>query len=599
MKRIMFSLLLIIITMPISAQYKPSLVDVMDIITNARTYADKEPWSNDKIYQEVKRIIDKDPDYYINKRLSFRDSKGELFVSGDTLLTTAAQYGNVELVKYLIDKGADMYLEGQTSPLFAAAWGNSAEVVDLFLHNDSNDPSTLKYKYNGINNIEPRLNETPLMVAIKFFPMTYYDNRAEENINDAVIALLKSPELDINLTNNKGVNAATYAFQGMYNGGYGCRECVIVFKKLLEKGAQKDKTLHLTDYDVIKILQTQRLREFLNDEKEENFKVLFFEYLFGVPIGDDRVVQSGLDKAFFEHLSDANPQELTSIIAQLEQIGKTIGTNETISDTTKAPILQTVCTPVTFDYTAEDGEFPYLLNLISRYNTGTSIGNRNIVRVDGIDIWSHVFKKINEHPEYMNMIYDYKTILTAAGSLSSNAFLKFLERKNGLPKDSNNNVIRNIIDHKDQESQKYLAISPLITAAQYGPTFKSANINLLLRNGADVNARHPENLCTPLMYAIIYDNWGAFNKLLATKKIKLDLESIENKNALRYAYEKGCPALADNGDICSRLVEAGSPIDNDLLNDENFMNKYAANYPQINKELIKNISTIGHEGPFY
>lgn len=85
--------------------------DVLDIITNARAYEDKETWSNEKIYKEVKRIIDKDPDYYINKRFSFRDSKGELFVSGETLLTAAAQYGptlksaNINL---LLRNGADV-----------------------------------------------------------------------------------------------------------------------------------------------------------------------------------------------------------------------------------------------------------------------------------------------------------------------------------------------------------------------------------------------------------------------------------------------------------------------------------------------------------
>lgn len=156
------------------------------------------------------------------------------------------------------------------------------------------------------------------------------------------------------------------------------------------------------------------------------------------------------------------------------------------------------------------------------------------------------------------------------------------------------------LSFRDSKGELFVSGDTLLTtAAQYGPTLKSANINLLLRNGADVNARHPENLCTPLMYSIIYGNWGAFNKLLADKKIKLNLESSENKNALRYAYEKGCPALINDDNVCSKLIEAGSPIDNDLLNDENFMNKYAANYPKIKKELIKNISTIGHEGPFY
>lgn len=211
MKRIMFSLLLIIITMPISAQYKPSLGDVLDIITNARAYEDKETWSNEKIYQEVKRIIDKDPDYYINKRLSFRDSKGELFVSGETLLTTAAQYG---------------------------------------------------------------------------------------------------------------------------------------------------------------------------------------------------------------------------------------------------------------------------------------------------------------------------------------------------------------------------------------PTLKSANINLLLRNGADVNAKHPENLCTPLMYAIIYDNWGAFTVLIKHKQINVNSKSI----ALTYAYQKGCPSLVNGEDICTQLINAGSEIDPELIKDEKFMVNHVKGYPEIKKQIIKDIS---------
>lgn len=79
------------------------------------------------------------------------------------------------------------------------------------------------------------------------------------------------------------------------------------------------------------------------------------------------------------------------------------------------------------------------------------------------------------------------------------------------------------------------------------------------------------------------------------------MESSENKNALRYAYEKGCPALADNGDICSRLVEAGSPIDKDLLNDEKFMNKYAESYQQINQQIKNagNVYITEREGPFY
>ena len=38
MKRLILAVLLIVITMPISAQYKPGLGDVLDIITNARAY---------------------------------------------------------------------------------------------------------------------------------------------------------------------------------------------------------------------------------------------------------------------------------------------------------------------------------------------------------------------------------------------------------------------------------------------------------------------------------------------------------------------------------------------------------------------------------
>ena len=210
-------------------------------------------------------------------------------------------------------------------------------------------------------------------------------------------------------------------------------------------------------------------------------------------------------------------------------------------------------------YCDKDDDFNYLLCLISRKPIKTSL-DPMVQPVDGIDVWTYAIDKVKKHPEYLDMVSDHKTLLTAAGSAGSVGFIIEFTKRGA------------IIDQND-------AISPLISASQTG---RESTIDYLLRHGANINAQAPETLYTALMTAIIFDRMDALETLFKSAdkyKLNLDLNlvSSENKTALKYAYEKGCIVRSEKTneqyDICALLIDRNAEIDDDLLNDQMF-NEY-------------------------
>lgn len=230
------------------------------------------------------------------------------------------------------------------------------------------------------------------------------------------------------------------------------------------------------------------------------------------------------------------------------------------------------------EYCDKDDDFNYLLCLISRKPIKTSL-DPMVQPVDGIDVWTYAIDKVKKHPEYLDMVSDHKTLLTAAGSAGSVGFIIEFTKRGA------------IIDQND-------AISPLISASQTG---RESTIDYLLRHGADINAQAPETLYTALMTAIIFERVDTLETLFrSSDKYNLNLDvnlvSSENKTALKYAYEKGCIIRSEkskeNYDICALLIDRNAEIDDDLLNAPAF-DKYIARRrtnEEIQDEVNKRIS---------
>lgn len=546
------------IAVPVFAQERMSFGDVLDVITNARTYEDKKPWSNRKINRVVSRIVDQNPEY-ITQVLSFNPNG-----IGSTLLETAAERGNVPLIHSLMERGADLNMEKQFPPLISAARGHSPEAVKCLINEYGAD----------INVRNPFSGSTPLIAAADFLPMqSYQDDTPENKIENALTALLEYPNVDINATDNSNKNAASYVLRHIYNSGAGCRECVLNFKKLLQKGAKKDATINPTDPEIIKILKVEQFKTLLQDDRE--LKELLFVYLFDIDYFDEAIMQEGLSKDYFKNLIDKNTTELQNITRRIMEISNS--RQNTPLPSIQPPASYTVCEPITYDYERSD-EFGYMLRLISKYALDDT-------EIDEDDIWVHVFNKINKHPEYVNMIKDHKNILTAAGSAGAVKYLKFIERNNGLPKDANGRTIHTVIDQQG-------AISPLISNAYTGKGDNHVQATIfLLSHGANVNAQHPENLCTPLMYSIIYDNVEITLKLLQKRNIDLEAKSSENKTALRYAFDKGCLFRSKNTkevyDICQELMNKNAKPDDYMAEHPAFI-EYMAATP-IDTQIVKKI----------
>ena len=581
MKRILFAFFLLLSAQFLFAQERYGFVDMFNIIPNAQILEGKPLRSNRQINAIVIPYIEAHPDW-INQRLSwYPDGSTELFESYSTLLETAAENGNDELIEYLISKGADINLEGQKPPLIAAAGANYSKTIKLLID-----------KYHADINVRMNVGlQTPLIEAASFFIMSYHDNKKEANLKNTITTLLEYPDIDVNAVDHTGQNAASYLFKSSYNGDYGCRECALMLKKLLQHGAKRDNTVNPLDPDIIKTIQHKKFRKLLMEDYD--FKILFFKYLFDIDLADIEIAQEGLAEDFFAHLSDSDPQELINIIERITEIRGNITPDSPQSQEDQSPYtyflspyeIETVCTPITYEYDNND-PFAYFLYVV--YNSNNSPDGM----VDGRDGWVYMFQEIRRHPEYITMVKDNKTILTAAGSAGNVGVLQLINRTSGMPKDENGEVIHPAIDQEG-------TISPLIAAAQTGRGYRHLNpTNFLLRNGADVNAQHPDNLCTPLMYSIIYNHAVIAMKLLEQKGIDVNLTNSENKTALRYAFEKGCIFVSENDssksyDLCAALMDAGATLDDYLVYHPDFMQyKDIGPMSEIIKKLNNNFQNI-------
>ena len=540
------------------------------------------PRAHDSI---IKGVLGRNPDW-INTRLSWYSADDRLVETGLTLLNTAAQSNNVHMMKYLIDNGADLNLEGQTHPLITAAAGNASLAVEYLIK-----------EYHVDVNMRDNSTLTPLMLAIQFFPGSYYDNSPEKNVVGAFSVLLDSPDLQINLTDNRGRNAATYALEDIIKTkpeseqDFFYRESALMFKKILQHGGRRDATVNPTDSNVIKILQANKIITLINEDPE--FKMLFFRYLFDIDIDDPKITQENLDNDFIASLSKP-PEELIDVINRIKNISGVTYTpapslppaqtptpqHNTEPVRSVLPTIDTVCQPITYDYDESD-EFGNMLRLISQSVGRTHLVSQTPEDFASGDLWVHLMSRIRKHPEYLTMTRDNKTILTAAGSAGNVGIINLLNRISGMPTDESGNVLHPVINQGG-------AISPLISHAQTGRGYNHTHpAQILLNNGANVNAQHPENDCTALMYSIIYDHTGITLKLLKQNDIDLNLLSSENKTALRYAFDKGCVLLVEGTDryedFCQILVDKGAEVDDYLASHPDFQ-KYRTDV-----NLVENI----------
>jgi len=132
--------------------------------------------------EKVKRIID-NGEIGVNSRYS-GPIDGDISFDGDTLLHVATYFGRLDIMEYLIDKGAELNLKcnfGNT-PLVNAMMGNQIEAFK-FLIARSND---------NIINAKNKLGETLLHMA------------AQKNQHEFIEELLRTEVVDPNIPDEEG-----------------------------------------------------------------------------------------------------------------------------------------------------------------------------------------------------------------------------------------------------------------------------------------------------------------------------------------------------------------------------------------------------------
>jgi len=113
----------------------------------------------------------------------------------DTMLIIAAQKNHMEIVKILLEKGADSQVDcksrfwclGKDTLIYAANFGN-LDIVKLLLAKGANI------------NVQDKIGNTPLMMAAR-------------NGYETVTQYLLDQGAHVNLINNKGYSALTYAYE--------------------------------------------------------------------------------------------------------------------------------------------------------------------------------------------------------------------------------------------------------------------------------------------------------------------------------------------------------------------------------------------------
>lgn len=180
----------------------------------------------------------------INKGADVNHPGGKLDVKGWTPLHFAAHYNNLPIVEKLIELGADPSIKcqkGETPAMIAAIKCGSRLIskfivagVDVNARSSRNETLLMLAAQSiarnpketfevllkaGANvNLQNNLGDTALHMAISFQPRL-----------DAIKTLLASPEIDVNIKNNKGVTPLELARR---------MELTDVVEALLEKGAK-------------------------------------------------------------------------------------------------------------------------------------------------------------------------------------------------------------------------------------------------------------------------------------------------------------------------------------------------------------------------
>ena len=182
-----------------------------------------------------------------------------------------------------------------------------------------------------------------------------------------------------------------------------------------------------------------------------------------------------------------------------------------------------------------NSDFGELLDFITNYNGNITANNTPAINT--------VMNILDKNPQYLNRIFEHKTLLSEAGSAGSIVFIKRLTEKGAKV---------------DQEG----AISPLISATQNG---KIKAVKYLVETiGADINAQTPISNQTALMESIVFSHKDIFDYLLTRENINIDMLNNSNKTALNYAFER----FNNNGDdyYCEELLKKGTKIPENLLN---------------------------------
>jgi len=112
-------------------------------------------------------------------------------IAGQTALMYAAETGNLEIVKYLVEQGANINAvsgrKGRGTPLIYAAAANKVEIVEYLLKNGGD-----------INATTPYQNETALIWAVA-------------SGHEKIVKLLLENGADKNITNRGGENVIDIA----------------------------------------------------------------------------------------------------------------------------------------------------------------------------------------------------------------------------------------------------------------------------------------------------------------------------------------------------------------------------------------------------
>lgn len=491
---------------------------------------------NKKIYKAIKLNHMKTIKHLINKR-----NVNQLNSNGETILNYAIINGNINIVKYLAQKGININKKSKVkykfiikngkikqtvkiieddgkigdTPLIIAIKANKSDVTKLLIrlgakinlkNNRSNTPLNIAIKTQNIKlikyllkkgaNVNPKYESwnTPLIVAI-------------ETKNLDIIKLLLKHGADINTANSNNVTPLYYSFGFLGTNNKFTDEKFKIVKYLIKNGAKLDEE---SLYNAIRT-KSLKLINFLiskGAKLNKNTKNLDYEFKLAAKLGiisifkkliELKNTKKVISKSFFEAVGRKNNQDMVNYLISLgvdiNYIDEATGKNILIK------LIESNDMKLVKLIVRKGGN----VNFISKYGYTPLMA-----AINNLEITKYLIRnkaKVNLYnPKYNQNLLSYAISM----GNNNNDVIKYLIKKRASVKNAlynasikfNEEIVELLISKKVIINKKYKGDTPLNASIKYAifnirnfdknPHIKST-ISLLISKGGIIDRKYIES----------------------------------------------------------------------------------------------------------